>query len=330
MKIAVIGAGSFGTAISNIVAENCEEVFLFERNALVINSINNSSINSLFFPDIKLNSRIHAYAFKEKEVLKQADIAIFAVPSRVMKEVAEKVRPQLKDKIILSGAKGIAFPSLHTMSTILRQTIGTHSVYSLSGPTFADELVKKHISGITLGINNNAHRKVLSSLFHGTTVVPDFSQDVVGVELCGVLKNIYAIAMGIFDTYFSSFNEHYTFLNLCYKEMEIILKHFSRDGELLSKFCAFGDFNLTANVDKSRNRTLGLVIGKRIISLEGTNSSIVFEGIKAAKALEMKCNEAELNIPIISFVNSALTYKTNLKSMIYETIIKPRNGGMTF
>jgi glycerol-3-phosphate dehydrogenase (NAD(P)+) len=235
-----------------------------------------------------------------------SELVICAVPSGVTRPVAHSFRDAIGDKIILSTAKGIEQDTLLTMSQIIREESGGKSVYSISGPTFADELIRGYLSSATMGIDNDEHRQTLSGIFGGRYFALDFSHDVRGVELAGVLKNIYAIALGIFDSVDSSYNGHYTFLSLCYKEMTDILRNCTTDPGLIEKFCAFGDYNLTANVDKSRNRTLGLMIGKKFLNAARINSGIVFEGLKSIKCILALSQKNNLKVPIVVFVNRVL------------------------
>ncbi|MGI9533954.1 MAG: NAD(P)H-dependent glycerol-3-phosphate dehydrogenase, partial [Thermodesulfobacteriota bacterium] len=107
---------------------------------------------------------------------------------------------------------------------------------------------------------------------------------------------------------------------LCFKEMGEILNEFSDDKDLILKFCAFGDFNLTTNSDKSRNRTLGMMVGKGMLNLSEFNPSIIFEGLKSIKAIEEKSNKKKLNVPIIKFVNRSLNDVDNVKYMLNNLI----------
>jgi glycerol-3-phosphate dehydrogenase (NAD(P)+) len=133
-----------------------------------------------------------------------------------------------------------------------------------------------------------------------------------------VLKNVYTIATGLFDSVLTSNNEHYAFMTLCFKEMRHVLHEFNNDHELTHKFCAFGDFNLTANVVKSRNRTLGLLVGRLLISAQETASSVVFYGLNSVRALKQKCSLPHLETPIIEFVNAALQDSSCAQSQINE------------
>lgn len=321
MIVSVIGAGSFGTAIAKILSGKADEVFLFGRDPEVVNSINKSGKNIHYFPDTKLETNIKAKLIgDENKLIQKSDVVIFTVPSGSTREVASQLKNELNDKIIISTAKGIEYPRLKTMTTAIREETGCNKVLSFSGPTFADELIMGFFAGATLGVPDDKLKKVVKEVFSSPLLLIDYSEDIQAVELCGVLKNVYSIATGIFDSFFHSFNEHHTFLNLCFKEMSSMLEKVSTDQKLIYKFCAFGDFNLTTNANKSRNRTLGLMVGKEFLKINEFNPSIIYEGMKSVKALEDKSKELDLNTPIISFVNRALNDSRNIKLQLHHLL----------
>lgn len=322
--VSIIGSGSFGTSIAQVLSKNFKYVRLFGRDDEVNASINNNQINNRYHPLIKLNKNITAYSlFKYHELLQESDLIFFCVPSGVVREIARFSKGDINKKIIISAAKGIEYPSLKYMTTLIREELNSNLVFSLSGPTFADELIRNNLSGMTLGIDNYDHRYELISSLSTPNLIIDTSENVNGVELCGVLKNIYAVALGIFDSLITSNNAHYTFLNLAFKEMNYVLSSLALEN-LSSLFCGFGDFSLTSNIDKSRNRTLGLIIGKNI-SIELARSTITFESIKSAKSIEIIANESDLNVPIIHFINAAFVDPHNIRENMKELLITLAN-----
>lgn len=318
-NISVIGPGSFGTAIAQLISPNVDTVNLFGRNEGIIDSINQNNINNVYHPLIKLNSNIKAFKLEESKIIEESDLVVFCVPSGSTRSVAKSLKESLDDKILISTAKGIEYPSLNYMTQIIEEETGNDTIFSLSGPTFADELIRNVLSGITLGIDKQEYKKRVMRVFQSSSLLLDYSNDVEGVELCSVLKNVYATAMGIFDTYFQGHNEHNALLNMCFKEMNNILNG-SGHNELSDKFCAFGDLNLTANTDKSRNRTLGLMLGKNI-RLD-PRSSVTMESIKSVKAIKDKSEEMALNTPIINFVDSIFDENNNIRNSINQLIKK--------
>jgi len=314
MKVSIIGAGSYGTALAQLISNNAEQVFLLGRDKSILDEINKNKVNKNYFPSLILNKNITALQlYKDTKCIDQSDIVVFSLPSGVTREIAKKLSNHLSGKLIISTSKGIEYPSLNTMSQAIVKATGNENVFCFSGPTFADELIRGYLSGFTIGANISKGKEIVSGLLDNPNVLCDYSEDIVGVELCGVLKNIYSISVGIFDSYSNSNNEHYTFLNLCFKEMKYIIDNIASDPELIQRFCFFGDFNLTTNSDKSRNRTLGLMVGKGLLKFNEYNPSIIFEGMKSVKAIKKKSKQLGLNTPIVNFVHAALNKNKNVK-----------------
>ncbi len=317
MDVAIVGSGSMGTALAQRISHNVPSVFLFARREEVVSSINTDRINIDYFPSLRLNENICGCLFNDFYKV-DPDIVIFAIPSGAVRGTVENYFSNLSGKVVISTAKGIEYPSLMTMTEIISKYSTCKTVLSFSGPNFADEIAYGHIAGATVGISDPSLRAMVSSLFGG--FVLDFSDDVTAVELCGILKNVYAIGTGMWDSVYSNYNEHYTFLNLCYKEMCNFLRVISRDENIFTKFCCFGDFALTANVDKSRNRTLGLMVGKNIIKTPYLESGITFEGSKSVKAIIELARQHSVEMPIALFVYDTLNGNIDRAGTIHKII----------
>ncbi|MEE9237232.1 MAG: NAD(P)H-dependent glycerol-3-phosphate dehydrogenase [Thermoplasmata archaeon] len=313
---AIIGAGSMGTALAQFISQNVREVFLFARRTEVVESINRERANKDYFPALRLRKNIRAFSMGELGNINEVQALILAVPSSSIREVADTLKEYPRDRIIISVAKGIEYPSLKTMSQVIAEETGNENVIAFSGATFADEIAYGRVAGVTLGIRNETPKPLLTRMFDGFGL--DYSRDIETVELCGVLKNVYAIALGMWDSVMGGHNGHYAFLTLCFKEMNDILRVISSDEEIATKFCCFGDLNLTCNVDKSRNRTLGLMLGKKLVLPGGVRASVVLEGVKSAKAIKEVASRHAVHAPIAGFVSEVLEGRTEIDEEIYR------------
>jgi glycerol-3-phosphate dehydrogenase (NAD(P)+) len=310
-NVGVIGTGSMGTALAQSVSSRVGEVVLYGRRQDAVDSINNDRCNKDYFPGLLLNPNVRARLISNNLDISDCRAIIIAVPSNEVRTVVNAFCEELTDKILITVSKGLEYPSLKTMSEIILEESENPNIVCFSGPNFADEIAYGHIAGATIGINDPSLKAMMSDLFGG--FILDFSDDARAVELCGVLKNVYAIGTGMWDSVYSNYNEHYTFLNMCYKEMCTFLKVISTDKNLFTKFCCFGDFNLTANVDKSRNRTLGLMVGKNIIKTPYFDSSVTFEGSKSVKGIVELANKHDIKMPIAKFVYDILCGNNNIR-----------------
>jgi glycerol-3-phosphate dehydrogenase (NAD(P)+) len=273
--VTIVGAGSIGTALGHSLSKKKEfEVQLLSIEEDVVKSINENRRNPKYFPNIKLGKFLKATT--DVHVLENSKIIFLAIPSLVTYDFVRENKDKINDKaILLNLAKG--FSKEQKTITEALVTIVNNPVCSFKGPTFARELINKLPTAFTVGTTDPSHEKIFTDLFFDTPVHLDFSTDVNGVEVLSILKNIYAIAMGIVDAHYNSPNLRFLFLTKAFNEMRNILLEQGGQEETMFKYCGYGDFTLTALNDLSRNRTLGLLIGKGFFT-EDISDKVVLEG----------------------------------------------------
>lgn len=274
-KITIVGAGSIGTALGQTLARKKElEVTLLSIEKEVVESINNTRYNQKYFPNIKLSKYLKAST--EASILSESGIIFLAIPSNVTVDFVLAHQGLLReDAILLNMAKGFS-KEQKTITETLSSRVA-NPVCSFKGPTFARELINKLPTGFTVGTKIASHNALFSDIFANTPVHVDFSDDVKGVEILSILKNIYAIATGIVDAHFNSPNLRFLFLTKAFNEMREILVQYGGKESTMFRYCGYGDFTLTALNDLSRNRTLGLLIGKGFFS-DDISDKVVLEG----------------------------------------------------
>lgn len=284
-NITIIGAGSIGTAIGNTLAKKKGlNVNLLSIELDVVESINSKRRNYKYFPNVKLSKFLKATS--DNQSLSSADIVFLAIPSNVTVEyVIENQTYFKKTAILLNLAKGFS-KDQKTIVESLNENI-PNPVCAFKGPTFARELINKLPTAFTVGSHENSHNNLFSDLFFETPIHIDFTNDVKGVEILSILKNIYAIATGIVDAHYNSPNLRFLFLTKAFNEMKDILLQYGGKSDTMFKYCGYGDFGLTALNDLSRNRTLGLLIGKGFF-VDDISDKVVLEG---KIAVNVFCNE---------------------------------------
>lgn len=299
-NIVIIGAGSIGTALGNTLAKKKDcSVNLLSIEPEVVKSINETRYNSKYFPKIKLSKFLKATI--DTSILKDAEIIFLAIPSNVTVDYALNIKDIVKpDAIFLNMAKGFSLDQKTIAESLSAQL--PNPICSFKGPTFARELVNKLPTGFTVGSTIEDHERLFAELFKGTPVHTDFTTDLKGVELLSILKNIYAIAMGIVDAHFNSPNLRFLFLTKAFNEMKDILLKYGGKENTMFKYCGYGDFSLTALNDLSRNRTLGLLIGKGFFT-DNISDKVVLEGKIAVNVFcddFSRANSKSCNYPIMS------------------------------
>ncbi|RLD64574.1 MAG: glycerol-3-phosphate dehydrogenase [Bacteroidetes bacterium] len=274
-NIVFIGSGAIATAIGNVLAaKNEHQVILLSIEEDVVDSINTKRINSGYFPNIKLVSNLKASL--DKNILNDAEIIFLAIPSSVIINYVKENNSYINPKAILVNlAKG--FGDNHQTIVQCLEDICDNPIATLKGPTFARDIITRLYTGITVGCRDKTHFNTLKEVFKDTSIVLDYSSDIIGVELLSILKNIYAIAVGIIDASYNSPNLRFMVLTNAFKEMRHLLIQFDGEEQTIFNYCGFGDFGLTALNDLSRNRTLGLLIGKGFFT-QDISDKVLLEG----------------------------------------------------
>ena len=274
-NIVFIGAGAIATAIGNVIAaKNQHNVTLLSIEPGVVDSINTKRVNQSYFPNIKLVSNLKASL--DINILKTADVIFLAIPSSVVVEYVKENQSVINPNALLVNlAKG--FGNEHQTIVQCLEEISDNPVATLKGPTFAREIINRLHTGITFGCKDKSYFDEMEAMFKDTSIVLDYSSDLIGVELLSILKNIYAIAVGIIDAHYNSPNLRFMVLTNAFKEMRNMLIQFGGKEETIFNYCGIGDFGLTALNDLSRNRTLGLLIGKGFFT-EDISDKVVLEG----------------------------------------------------
>lgn len=318
-KIVFIGAGAIGTALGNSLAKNHgNEVTLVSIEEEVVNSINLEHINQKYFPGISLNHRLKATM--SLDPIKSADFIFSAIPSAETVRYLKKYREIIPGKaVIVNLAKGFGEHNC-TIIKCLKEFL-PNDVCPMKGPTFARDIINNQPTGFTVGSIDPKSFPRFSKLFRDTNIYLDFSTDIQGVEILSILKNIYAIVAGITDASFDAPNLRSLVLTKSFQEMRNILLEFGGSEQTMFKFCGFGDFTLTALNDLSRNRTLGLLIGKGFFTRE-MSDKVVLEGKIAVNVLVelMASRNLSGHFPILHELHEIFTDHYDLSQFVNRII----------
>jgi len=275
MNISIIGAGAIGTSLGNAMAGNSSnQVALISIEREVVETINRDHINKKYFPGIILQPALKATLSTGSTA--PADFIFMAIPSVETVRYLAGHRDDIPEKAVLVNlAKGFGEKRC-TITTCLKEIL-PNPVCTMKGPTFARDIINNQPTAFTIGAEDPRMFTVFAELFRGTNIYLDYSTDVEGVEILSILKNIYAIVAGITDASFDAPNLRSLVLTKSFKEMRRLVLEFGGQESTMFKYCGFGDFTLTALNDLSRNRTLGLLIGKGFFTKE-MSDKVVLEG----------------------------------------------------
>lgn len=299
-KIVFIGSGAIATAIGDVLAEkNKDEIYLLSIEKEVIEMINTMHVNTSYFPKCQLSENLHAT--DDKNVLLEANVIFLAIPSTAvvgyLMENKDYINPTA---LVVNLAKGFGSGD-QIIPDSIKSLIFNHFM-TLKGPSFAREIINRQDTGLTAAATDECFYKIITDVFDGTMIRTDFTTDVTGVEYASILKNIYAIVIGMVDAHFDSANLRSIFITMALNEMRRLITTFGGDERTMYNYCGFGDFSLTSLNDMSRNRTLGLLIGKGFFN-SCMSDSVVLEGRIAVDVFYKKLVDNNINVTDFPLMN---------------------------
>ena len=302
-RLAVIGAGAWGTALANLLAKkkNNVNLWIYEKDLCQI--IAKKRENTRYFPGIKLSNNINPVSDLE-EVVKDSAIVIIVVPSQHIRGIFKVLSFFLPENaLIVSASKGIENGTLSTISQIYTEEFNSRSRDNfavISGPSFAKEVANEKPTALVAASKNRETQELLQKLFSTPYFRIFISNDVIGVELGGALKNVIAIAAGISDGLGNGYNARAALITRGLSEMMRIGNVMGAEPQTLTGLSGMGDLILTCTGELSRNRTLGLKIGKGESLKEIQKEMIaVAEGVATVKSANSLIEKHHIHAAII-------------------------------
>ncbi len=307
MKITIVGAGSWGTALAHLLAQKGFSVFLLARREEVVEAINRRQENPFYLPKIRLSSKIKATKEAE-EAFRGAQVVIWAVPSHALREMVRRLKALFPKQVpMVSTIKGIEEKSLLTMSQVLAEEVPEHPVVVLSGPSFAEEVAQERPTAVTVAGYQREVTEKIQHLLATSYFRAYLSLDVLGVELAGALKNVIAIAVGISDGLGMGLNARAALITRGLAEISRLGLHLGANPLTFSGLAGLGDLVLTCTGPLSRNRTVGLRLGKGE-RLEEILSDLkqVAEGVRTTASARALAKRHQVEMPITEAVYQVL------------------------
>ncbi len=317
--IAVLGAGSFGTAVAATLARSGHAVDLYCRTAEQAELIQDTRENRRYFPGHKLQAQITATNDLDRALA--ANVIFLAFPARMMDDYAGKIAAGApSDAIVVNLVKGL-HEEAFTFAALFERVKPSVRYVSLKGPTFARPLFLGEWSGLTCGTSSEPARALVTDLFKDAPIVLDYSASAEAVDAVSAAKNVYAIVLGLAASVGLSENTTYLFVTLILKEISVIVRRLGFDPAVLLSFAGVGDTLLTGLCDTSRNRTLGVMMG-RGIPIDSSRSDFLAEGARAVSTLRRHLEGAET--PLLDAVLAILEHRAEPMSIL--NVFEARNA----
>jgi len=324
-KISVIGAGSWGTTLAVLLGEKGYKIHLWARRKELADEINRTNENKQYLKNIKIPKTVIA-TNSIQDVIEGSDIVVFAVPSNFLRNIAKSSSKFMnKDVIVVHGVKGLEESSGKTMSLVLEEELpkGT-KIAVLSGPNHAEEVSRKLPTATVIASENEKVGKFLCKTFQTPYFRPYPHHDVIGVEICSVVKNIVALAMGVCDGLNLGDNTKASILTLGLSEMGIITKEFGAKKATCYGLAGVGDLVVTCYSHYSRNRLFGemLAKGKTVEQINKEMGGMIAEGIKNTKTIYEFCKKKGIGTLLISQLYGAIYEGADIRKAIGQLLDK--------
>ncbi len=321
-KISVIGSGSWGTTLANHLAEKGHHVKLWSYERALVDEIKRTGINNIYLPGIPLSHNIDVTDDLDV-ALKEAGYIISVVPTQFTRSVFSNAIHYLsEDAVIVSASKGIEHGSLITVSSILENLTG-RKISVLSGPSFAEEVIKKLPTAVTIASPDNNIAVLLQDLFTTDYFRVYTNTDVLGVELGGALKNVMAIASGISDGLGLGTSTRAALITRGLAEMTRLGVAMGAREKTFGGLSGIGDLVLTCTGTLSRNYTVGFRLG-RGESLHNIllNMKMVAEGVATSESAFELSKKHAVEMPIVEQIYLVIKENKNPPDAVSELMTR--------
>jgi glycerol-3-phosphate dehydrogenase (NAD(P)+) len=326
-KIAIIGAGSFGTAMAVVLGSKIYPVTIWAREPEVVAGINENRFNPSYLEEVELPESVVGEKSLKKAV-KNCEMIVFATPSHALREVATKVKPILDgNEIIVSVAKGIEKETLMTPSQILVDVLDDvmleDHIGVLTGPSHAEEVGLGKPTTVVASAYSKRVARIIQEAFMTNRFRVYLNHDILGVEIGGALKNIMAIAAGVVDGAELGDNAKAALITRGLHEMKRMGMALGASQDTFSGLTGMGDLIVTCTSQHSRNRFVGFSIGqgKKLDDII-SGMKMVAEGVKTAESVCQWSQQNGVEMPITSAVYKVLFEGVPPRKMVEELMTR--------
>lgn len=307
VRIAVLGAGSWGTALAAMVADAGHEARLWGRDRARLEETAACRENPRYLPGRALGPSVHVLTELE-EAVPDAELVVLALPSASVREVAERLRPMVaEDAVVVCASKGLEVGSRLTLDRVLAEVLPGARITLLSGPTFAVEIARGLPAAAVVAARDPRAAAAAQKAFASAVFRVYTSEDVTGVALGGALKNVIAVAAGCADGLGFGSNARAALITRGLSEMSRLALRLGGDPLTLAGLAGLGDLVLTCTSDLSRNRTVGLALaaGEPLVSITARLGHVA-EGVQTAHSAAELARELDVDMPITMQVAAVL------------------------
>lgn len=319
--IAIVGSGSWGTALAKIVLENEKSIWWYVRDKATIDEFKAKGHNPRYLPAVSFDIDRINFTKDINEVVRKCGILVLVTPSPYLKDLLLSIREPLKDKFLVIATKGIVPNDYVVWSEYLRTrlAIPMENIAVLSGPSHAEEVAQSRLTYLTVACSDTKKARSMAQIIRCSYVRPVLSHDVDGIEYGGVLKNVYALCAGICIGLKNGDNFQAVVMANAVTEMKRILTAVNPINRNVSDSVYLGDLLVTAYSQFSRNRLFGTMIGRGYsVKAAQMEMSMIAEGYYGARCMHNICEKNNINAPILEAVYQILYQNASAKDTIAQ------------
>ena len=317
MKIAIIGSGAFGIALSHVFIKNTSDITMWtvpnEYEELIKYRTNDKVLKGIKVDDrIKISTDL-------KEVIKDAKIIVIVIPVKYIGNTIKEVANYITDnQHICIASKGIIDEDFEFAYRAIQKYVHTDKIGVISGGTFAIDMAKEYPMGLTIASKNEDTTKIIKEALTTSFITCEASDDVIGVEICGAIKNILAIAMGILEGLNAVESTKYTFMTRCINDISNMICSLGGKKDTVFTYAGIGDILLTCSSSKSRNFTLGKMIGEKVSKeeLDSYIENTTIEGLYTLKSMKNLLNQNNISMDLINYLEDIIYNGAEPESLI--------------
>lgn len=324
MKVTILGAGAYALGLALRINNKTKNIIIWSKVEAEINSLIKDKMNKKALPNVKMPSNF-TYTTDLNLAIKKSNVIIIAVATKFVRSVCEELKPLIKkEQHIVIASKGIEQNSCVFASKIVREVLETKKLCTISGPSFAKDMANDEAIGLSLAATNKDTKKIVNKVLAYKNLKIRNTNDFIGVELCGTMKNVIALAAGILDGLKVSESTKALFLTESLNDVRKLIKKFGGNEKTILSFAGFGDIILTCTSTSSRNYSFGKLIGenssKRKISSYLKNNTV--EGMYTLKSIYQLTKSKRIKYPFLDLIYDVVYGKLCPKEILAFLINK--------
>lgn len=329
MKISILGAGSWGTALGFVLCNNGHEVKFWLRDEEKAQEMNETKMNEKYLPGIKIGDDVQ-FTSDIYEAVEFANVLLLAVPSQKVRSVLEQIKDSVsKDTLFVNVSKGVEIGSLKRISEVVGEFFPENEFVVLSGPSHAEEVGKNIPTTLVSSSTNLLMAEMVQDLFTNENLRIYTNLDVVGVELGGALKNIIALGAGISDGIGYGDNSKAALMTRGIKEIALLGNEMGAKFETFSGLTGIGDLIVTCTSMHSRNRRCGILIGEgKNVEDAVAEIGMVVEGIYTIKSAYFLGKKYGVEMPITNELYKVIYEGQDAKASVRNLMVRKKKHEM--